>query len=169
MKIRNIVPRRFGFLSGLLLGAGAITLVAALMSNRGEDFVLPTIPELQAGVGDGDYLFFPNRRHVWVVHTTSGRLIHYKFLDTYDGMVEKSYVAEIDQGKFPPDDTVYALSERNVMDLLWVCNKRTGEFQLWRRNVRDGRLVTDARAVSAAGDVLNDMSIRSSVPTRQRH
>ena len=168
MNIKDFVPMRFRFWSGLLIGATVTTLVAALFSNRPQDFVLPEVPELQAGVSDGDYIFFPNRRHMWVVHTAAGRLIHYKFLDTYDGMVEKSYVAQLDQKRFPPEETIYALSERNVMDLLWVCNKRTGDFQLWRRNVRDGRLVTDVRAVSSAGDILNDTSIRSSLPsTRQ--
>ena len=79
-------------------------------------------------------------------------------------MVEKSYVAQVDQKLFPPEDTVYAISERNITDLLWVCNRRTGDLQLWRRNIRDGRLVTDPMPVQAASDILNDSAIRSSAP-----
>ncbi len=156
----------FGALAtGLAAGALIATLAGALLEGESRNAgPFPWLPELQADVGDGDFLYFPNRRNIWVVHPQTGRLIHYKFIDTYQGTVERSYVAQIDQKLFPPEDTVYALSERNIEDLLWVCNRRTGDFQLWRRNVRDGRLVTDPVPVQSGRDLLNDRSIRSSEP-----
>ncbi|MBI4582446.1 MAG: hypothetical protein HY717_00235 [Planctomycetes bacterium] len=114
---------------------------------------LAALPELRASLKDGDYLFFPNRRNIWVVNSRSGRIRHYKFLDTAEGTVERSHVGLVDQRIFPPEDTVYAISERNAADLLWVCNHRTGDFQLWRRNVRDGRLITDPTPVPGSQDL----------------
>lgn len=157
-----------GFLAPFVAGASLVVVAAALALAliRGGDtgMPFPALPELQADAGDGEFLYFPNRRHVWVVHPQSGRIIHYKFLDTSQGVVERSYVAELDQEIFPPGDTVFALSERNIEDLLWVGNRRTGDFQLWRRNVRDGRLVTDPLPVQSAGDLLNDRAVKSSKP-----
>lgn len=167
------VPGRTGpsFLSGLLAGGGGVLLLYALFhgvffpgGGSSPEFLFPSLPELRADLGDGDYLFFPNRRNMWVVNPRVGRVIHYKFLDTPKRAVEKSYVGEIDQKTFPLEDTVYILSERNIMDLLWVCNRRTGDFQLWRRNVRDGRLVTDPLPVSASRDLLSASGVRSSLP-----
>jgi hypothetical protein len=152
-----------GLLAGLVTGAGLGALGISLLAGSGAGATLSPLPVLLADAGDGEYLFLPNRRHVWVVNTTVGRIIHYKFLDTGQGVIERSYVAEVDQKTFPPEDTVYALSERNIEDLLWVCNRRTGDVQLWRRNVRDGRLVSDP-PIQAARDLLNDKAIRSSEP-----
>lgn len=110
--------------------------------------------ELHAAIGDGDYLFFPNRRNMWVVNRDNGRLVHYKFIDVTQGKVERSHVAQINQKLFPPGDTLFKISERNISDFLWVCNVQTGDFQLWRRSVRDGRLVTDPSVVSASQSLL---------------
>ena len=112
------------------------------------------LPELKASLNEGDYLFFPNRRNIWAVNPKSGRMIHYKFLDTAEGMVDPSHPGQVDTRLFPSEDTVYMISERNATDLLWVCNRRTGDFQLWRRNVRDGRLFTDSKLVMAGQDLL---------------
>ncbi len=110
--------------------------------------------ELQALIGDGDYQFFPNRRNMWVVNKNNGRVVHYKFVDVSQGKVERSHVAQINRTLFPAGDTVYKISERNISDFLWVCNEKTGDFQLWRRSVRDGRLVTDPNVVSASQPLL---------------
>jgi hypothetical protein len=102
-----------------------------------------------------DYRFLPNRRNMWVMNRRLGRIVHFRFLDTSKGTVERSFVAQVDQQRFPARDTTYKISERNITDLLWVCNRRTGDFQLWRRNVRDGRLVTDDQSVQAAAHLEN--------------
>jgi hypothetical protein len=141
------------FLAGSIAGAAAgsaIFLAASWFTGSGPAALAPALPELRAALGEGDYLFLPNRKNIWVVNRRNGLFVHYKFVDTADGAIERSHIARVDQSVFPPEDTVYSLSERNITDFLWVCNRRTGDFQLWRRSVRDGRLTTDPEVVQAA-------------------
>ncbi len=90
-------------------------------------------------LGDGDYLFLPSRRTVWVVNRDSGRMVNYEFINNEFMTVQKSRVARIDQRAFPPEDTSYVLSDRNWHSIVWVCNRRTGDVQLWEL-VRDGEI-----------------------------
>ena len=92
-----------------------------------------------ADLGDGEYAFFPNRRSVWVVNRTNGRMANYNF--RVDGIqaVDRSRVARVDLKAFPREDTSYLLSDRNLNNILWVCNVRTGDVQMWRPS-RDGVL-----------------------------
>lgn len=80
---------------------------------------------------DGDYLFLPNRRSVWVVNRTNGRVANYHFLNNEYETVERSRVGQVDTRTFPPEDTLYEISDRNLSNNLWVCNVRTGDVQLW--------------------------------------
>ena len=118
------------------------------------------IPELEAQSSgrSTDFRFLPNRRNMWVGNRRLGTVVHYRLTDTMKGAVERSHVAHVDQARFPVRDTVYKISERNVTDLLWVCNRRTGDFELWRRNVRDGRLVPDDLPIEAGAHLRNDLS-----------
>lgn len=170
------VPR--AGLSGFLLGALAVVLFAFVLApvfdGKGYFFqsLFQSSPgthgvvsggafsgvfragELQAALGDGDYIFLPNRKNMWVVNQRNGLMIHYKYLDDQEGRGERSRVAQINQSIFPPGDTDYLLSDRNVIDFLWVCNRRTGDFQLWRRNIRDGRLTTDRDVLSPSSQLM---------------
>ncbi|MGQ9589258.1 MAG: hypothetical protein ACUVYA_03070 [Planctomycetota bacterium] len=87
---------------------------------------------VRADLEDGDYAFFPNRRTVWVVNRTNGRMATYTFRDDEVGSVDRSRVAQIDLKAFPREDTVIQLSDRNLTSLLWVANVRTGDVQLWQ-------------------------------------
>jgi hypothetical protein len=95
--------------------------------------------EAHAELGEGDYNFFPNRRSVWVVNRTNGRMATYNFHDDELGSVDRSRVATIDLRTFPRKDTVIFLSDRNYNNILWVCNSRTGDVQMWAPG-RDGAL-----------------------------
>ena len=95
--------------------------------------------EAAADLGAGDYAFFPNRKEIWVVNRSNGRMANYNFRDEELGNVERSRVAALDLNAFPRKDTVLMLSDRNLNSVLWVCNTRTGDIQMWHR-VRDGEL-----------------------------
>lgn len=177
-------PRR-PFLAGMVVGAIAIVTVALIVTFASSMKSSPTtvspegvsplastiadslssvfeISELEAqSRSSGDYRYLPNRRNMWVINRRLGRVVHFRFLDTTKGTVERSHVAQVDRERFPPRDTVYRISERNITDLLWVCNQRTGDFQLWRRNVRDGRLVTDDQSVEAGAHLEGDVLLNS--------
>lgn len=154
-------------ISGLLALSGLAAIVIAFAAERSAGvpvFGRVPLPELRAELGSGDFVFLPNRRGMWVVHPQLGRLIHYRFLDSADGAVERSFVAEFDLKLFPPADSTFVLSENNLTDLLWIGNRQSGDFQLWRRNVRDGRLITDPVPVAAERDLVANPSIKSSLP-----
>lgn len=140
----------------VLLGLVVTSYLGPGPGEKGETSLWSVLSprELRAELGVGRYEFFPNRQNVWVVNRENGRLVHFRFIDTEKGTVERSHVAQIDLTQFPPEDTYIVLSERNITGLLWVANKRTGDFQLWRRNVRDGRLVTDPNVVPAAQQLM---------------
>ena len=107
-------------------------------SGGGDGLVVPSpaaILSAQAaqasGLGEGEYLFLPNRRSVWVINRTLGRFANYDFRDNIPQTVNRSRVVSLNQGDFPTQDTVYILSDRNFTSVLWVCNQRTGDVQLW--------------------------------------
>ncbi|MCZ6793874.1 MAG: hypothetical protein O7J95_09720 [Planctomycetota bacterium] len=86
---------------------------------------------VQEDLGEGEYLFLPNRRSIWVVNRSVGRFANYDFRDHQDATVKRSRVVTLDPNDFPARDTVYHLSDRNLTAVLWVCNERTGDVQLW--------------------------------------
>lgn len=113
-------------------------------ADRRPAFTLPGsfLGTVRADLEDGDYAFFPNRRTVWVVNRTNGRMAAYTFRDDEVGSVDRSRVAQIDTKAFPREDTVIQLSDRNLTSLLWVANVRTGDVQLWQP-MADGSLRAD--------------------------
>jgi len=84
-----------------------------------------------AELGDGNYLFLANRRTVWAINKKEGRFAGYDFRDDDDRSIERTRIVTLNQTNFPPADTVYILSDRNLTEALWVCNRRTGDIQLW--------------------------------------
>jgi hypothetical protein len=155
-----VASSRRGWFAPLTIGLLAANLGVLVFLATGGDRATPRsarelllgadLPALHAQLGEGDYEFLPSRLDIWVVNRRNGRLIHYKFLDPEQGKVERSYTAQVDQNAFPPEDTEYVLSEHGLTDYLWVGNRRTGDFQVWRRSVRDGRLMTNEELVQAA-------------------
>jgi hypothetical protein len=107
---------------------------------------------LTTSTQDGDFLFLTNRRTIWVIHRKEGRFANYHFRDDEARTVERSRVVSLDQETFPPQDTVYLLSDRNLTEVLWVCNKRTGDVQLWEP--RHDRSVVADRPIATYIDLL---------------
>lgn len=179
-------PVLIALLLGLMAGAVLVTLSpwsVARSGNlgRGEDIyretatigltgmlprgllppVLASLPaQAAADLGDGDYLFLPNRRTIWVVNKRNGRFANYHFKDDEAGTVERSRVVTLDAESFPPLDTVYLLSDRNLTEVFWVCNKRTGDVQLWIPKA-DGRIAADKPIATSI-----DLMKRASSQTR---
>ncbi len=154
---RWTLPFTIGIALGLALAiAYAVLAWPAWWSGRSEDGSGGTsggfLRTVQADVGRGEYLFLPCRREMWVVNKVNGKLVHYQFFDNELGTVERSRIVAINQELFPLRDTDFLLSDRNLNSLLWVANRATGDFQLWRAN-RDGTLSTDKEAVSAGTDL----------------
>jgi len=133
------------FLLGVTAGGGGLYLLDRGRSSGGTDDAgfLSALPgilrEAHADLEDGDYAFFPNRRSIWVVNRTNGRMANYHFHDDELGSVDRSRVAMLDTNAFPRKDTVIHLSDRNMNNVLWVCNARTGDVQMWTLG-RDGAL-----------------------------
>jgi hypothetical protein len=95
--------------------------------------------QASADLEDGEYDFFPNRRSIWVVNRTNGRMANYQFRSDELQSIDRSRVAQIDLKAFPSGDTRIFLSDRNLNNVLWVCNARTGDVQMWHPT-RDGIL-----------------------------
>ena len=93
--------------------------------------------QVQADLKKGEYLFLPNRRSVWVINQTNGRVAVYTFLNNEYDTVQRSRVGQIDARAFPRGEAVFQISDKNLSNNLWVCNARTGDFQLWTVE-RDG-------------------------------
>lgn len=135
------------FLGGLLVGAAGWASVNSLrhgQAAQGEELLpgiaFPTIlRDAHAALDEGDYEFYPNRRSIWVVNRTNGRMASYTFHDDELGSVDRSRIAMLDTRAFPRADTVIHLSDRNLNNILWVCNTRTGDMQMWTI-ARDGSL-----------------------------
>jgi len=92
---------------------------------------VPMAAAAQQDLGLGEYIFLPNRRAIWVINRTNGRFALYHFRDDQAKTIDRSRVVSLDQKTFPVSDTVYLLSDRNLTEVLWVCNRRTGDVQLW--------------------------------------
>ena len=93
-----------------------------------------------ADLADAEFTFLPNRHSVWVVNSRTGRMANYDFRLDDQQNVDRTRVERIDVQSFPPEDTVLKLSDRNLSNILWVCNQRTGDIEMWRRT-RGGTLV----------------------------
>tara|TARA_Y100000758_G_C16052634_1_gene422096 strand:- start:706 stop:1269 length:564 start_codon:yes stop_codon:yes gene_type:complete len=93
------------------------------------------LPSLMAqtttDLGDGKYAFLANRRTIWAINKDKGRFAGYHFREDEDHTVERTRVTTLDPKIFPPADTIYMLSDRNLTEALWICNKRSGDVQLW--------------------------------------
>ncbi|MBI4601062.1 MAG: hypothetical protein HY721_03790 [Planctomycetes bacterium] len=151
--------RPFAFLLGLAAGCGAAALWflgGPPGEGDGEPFsLLPAlVREASAELGTGDFEFFPNRRTIWIVNRSNGRMAMYHFHDDEVGSVDRSRVAAINLQSFPREDTVITLSDRNLNNVLWVCNVRTGDVQMWTP-ARDGSLKAETPIASS-----NDLSER---------
>jgi hypothetical protein len=66
-------------------------------------------------------------------------MANYNFRDEELGNIERSRIAAIDLRAFPRQDTLICQSDRNLFNVLWVCNTRTGDVQMWQV-ARDGSL-----------------------------
>ncbi len=148
------------FLGALLaLGGAALWRGSSAGTNATDEnfFSDVLIQRAYADVGKGEHIFLPHRMAMWVINRTNGKIIHYLFYDNQVGTVERSRVGQINPEIFPPSDTGFVLSNRNLTSYLWVVNYATGDFQVWRSN-RDGTLSTDAFPVPA-GEDLRSVSI----------
>lgn len=154
---RILGPVALSFFAGAVLGAGALATWLSRGADDGArdgfDFTNAALSsilrEAHADLEDGDYDFFPNRRSIWVVNRTNGRMATYHFRDDELGSVDRSRVATIDPLSFPAKDTVIRLSDRNLNNILWVCNKRTGDVQMWYPG-RDGMLRAEKPIVTSS-------------------
>lgn len=149
------VLRRFGGTLLVLCAGCALGALCALgrpgreESSGGLATYLPTIlRDAHAALEQGDYVFLPNRRSVWVVNRANGRMANYNFHDDELGSVDRSRVAQIDIRAFPARDTIVQLSDRNLNNILWVCNVRTGDVQMWTV-ARDGSLKGETPVASS--------------------
>ena len=139
--------------SALTLGA------AALLVGRPSAGGLPArdgwVELAMADTGKGDYLFLANRLSMWVINRVNGKIIHYEVKDNSLGTVERSHVSAINLEWFPMRDTDFLGSDRNLTPYLWVVNRVTGNFQVWRV-YRDGNLITDQFPVPVGEDMQAD-------------
>ncbi len=131
-----------GILAGILLESGRARQSGASSEAPPAIWLGNFLPTLRADLEEGDYEFFPNRRTIWVVNRSNGRMATYTFRDDEVGSVDRSRVAQINLDTFPRHETVIHLSDRNLTNLLWVCNVRTGDVQLWQP-MADGSLRAD--------------------------
>lgn len=91
------------------------------------------------GGGDREYVFLTFRRNIWVVHRPSARVQFFMFPEDDEQQLVRSRVLQIDIENFPPEQTEFQLSERNLTNFLWVLNPATGRAQYVRAG-RDGVL-----------------------------
>lgn len=143
-----------GIVGGIWLQSGWGNLGGTLQENPIAARIGSLLPTVRADLEDGDYEFFPNRRTIWVVNRTNGRMATYTFRDDEVGSVDRSRVAQIDLKTFPREETVIHLSDRNLTSLLWVCNVRTGDVQLWQP-------VADGSALRADHPIQTQMDLRT--------
>jgi hypothetical protein len=154
-----------GLLCGVIAGGGATFLwrkpgAGDGPSDSGATFSFPSIlREAHADLEDGDYEFFPNRRSVWIVNRTNGRMATYHFRDDEQGSVDRSRVSAIDLKTFPRKDTVITLSDRNMNNILWVCNSRTGDVQMWTI-ARDASLRAET-PIASSTDLMDRASAKA--------
>ncbi len=148
-------------LAGIVLGVGGSAIWRPVIvpesgpgSGQPMSFFPAMMREVHAALDEGDYEFFPIRRMMWVVNRTNGRMANYHFRNDEIGSVDRSRVAAVDLKAFPRKDTVIHMSERNVNPILWVCNIRTGDMQMWTLEDKDGTLKGEA-PVATSIDLLD--------------
>lgn len=146
-------PALFAVLGGVsaLLVTVPLLVIFSSSSSSSDRFFAPILKEASADLEDGDYDFLPNRRSVWIVNRSNGRMANYTFHDDELGSVDRSRVASIDLKEFPRKDTVLRLSDRNLNNILWVCNVRTGDVQMWHLG-RDG--ILRAETMTSSTDLM---------------
>ena len=108
--------------------------------------------QVRTQLKEGEYLFLPNRRSVWVINQTNGRMAVYTFLNNEYNTVERSRVGQVDARAFPPGETTFQISDKNLSNNLWVCNTRTGDLQLWTV-ARDGEF-KNAGPIATSTDLM---------------
>lgn len=91
-------------------------------------------------LGPGEYLFLPVRHSIWAINRSEGRFARYAFEDATSKLVRRSRVVTLDRRTFPSEITEYLVSDRNLTEDLWVCNRRTGTVVLWETR-HDGDLL----------------------------
>ena len=105
---------------------------------------------------EGEYLFLPSRRSIWVINRTNGRMAVYTFLNNEYSTVQRSRVGQIDTASFPLEDAFIQVSDRNLTNNLWICNVRTGDVQLWKV-ASDGEL-QKAGPIATSTDLMDRRS-----------
>jgi len=142
-------------------GLGALLATHWSSSSDGDGgFFLSSglLQEVHADLESGEYSFFPNRRSIWVINNTNGRMANYNFHDDEVGSVDRTRVATLDLKTFPRGDTKVVLSDRNMNNILWVCNAKTGDVQMW----------TVARDATLRGEHPVATSTDLTIPVRQK-
>ena len=122
-------------ISGFSIGLVASYWPAESTHHQVNGAISAMLPSLMAqtttDLGDGKYAFLANRRTIWAINKDKGRFAGYHFREDEDHTVERTRVTTLDPKIFPPADTIYMLSDRNLTEALWICNKRSGDVQLW--------------------------------------
>ena len=132
---------------GVILG-GLIALCGIHLFDGADGRNGRILRQALADLDEGEYEFFPNRRSIWIVNRSNGRMANYYFNDDELGSVDRSRVATLDLKTFPRKDTVIHLSDKNYNNILWVCNTRTGDVQMWHPG-RDGVLRSEQPITSS--------------------
>ncbi len=135
---------------GWLFSGGGPEVPVASQGSAG--FSAAWLPSLKAEMGTGDYLFLPCRKEMWVINRAHGKVIHYDFKDNEQGTVKWTPVVIVDAGVFPPKDTEYAISDRNLSSYLWVTNRVTGDFQFLKAT-RESQIDKESQAIHAGEDL----------------
>ena len=122
-------------IAGFSIGLVASYWPAESTHHQVNGAISAMLPSLMAqtttDLGDGKYAFLANRRTIWAINNDTGRFAGYHFREDEDHTVERTRVTTLDPKIFPPADTIYMLSDRNLTEALWICNKRSGDVQLW--------------------------------------
>ena len=144
------------FAFGFGLAGGGLLFLSPGAPHGGDSSLshfLPTVAAQSAGaLGDGEFAFLANRKQIWAINKSEGRFAGYHFREDEERTIERTKVVTLDQKIFPPADTIYMLSDRNLTEVIWVCNKRTGDVQLW--SPRIGGDVTSEKPLSTMQDLL---------------
>ncbi len=139
----------------LILAVGAIA--GSALTSRPDAAAptwMPSVAAATVDLGEGEFSFLPSRRTVWVVNRTNGRMAAYTFLNNEYSTVQRSRVAQIDLNAFPAEHSSITLSDRNLNQILWICNSRTGDVEMWQLT-RDSELRKSGPIATSA-----DLSVR---------
>ena len=121
----------FGFSIGLVASYWPADSTHYQVNSAISSMLPGLMAQTTTDLGDGKYTFLANRRTIWAINKDKGRFAGYHFREDEDHTVERTRVTTLDPKVFPPADTIYMLSDRNLTEALWVCNKRSGDVQLW--------------------------------------